>query len=155
MDEQTIIPRDDAGKVYIQNNTMVWEVDSKSMLEINIPAICIIGEYTTMHAVFRNDWFIVFVLNAEETFQISAYANGMQEVLQQLSQLLKAEIKPKLGSATNFKSNVVWPAEISGQQLYRLQVIESKTWFDRFRARLGFGDPVELVFSDSVKESLV
>ena len=155
MDNQTIVARDDAGKVYIQNNTLVWEVDSKNMLEIKIPAIRIIGEYTTMHAVFRNDWFMVFVLNAEETFQISAYAVGMQDALQQLSQLLNADVQPQLGSATNFKSNVIWPAEISGQELYRLQVIESKTCFDRFRARLGFGDPVELVFTDIVKETLI
>ena len=154
MESQTIIPRDDTGKVYIENNTLFWDVAEANLLKIDIDAVRVIGEYTTVHALFRNDWFIVFVLDHEKSFQISAYAQGMNEVLDKLSKSLNSSIKVQLALCTDFKSNVIWPQDLSGQELYELKIIESRSLFDRLRARLGFGDPVELVFRDSVKAAI-
>ncbi|HEX8547026.1 MAG TPA: hypothetical protein VF691_08710, partial [Cytophagaceae bacterium] len=139
MDDSAIIPRDDTGRVYLKENLLIWELSGSSLLEIDRSKIRLIGEYTTMHAVFRNDWFIVFLASGDEPLQVSAYANGMSEVLKELSVLLNANLNPKLTQATDFKSNVIWPAGLTGNALYELKIIESKSWFDRFRARLGFG----------------
>ena len=154
MNGQPIIPREDTGRVYITDDKLYWEVENTNLLEISIPAIRAIGEYTTMHARFRNEWFLVFVLDGGETSQISAYAEGMNDVISQLSAILSSELRPGLALATDFKSNVIWPPQLTGQELYELKIKEAKTWFDRFRARLGFGDPVELVLKNSVKELL-
>lgn len=154
MSGHPIIPRDDTGKVYIEDDTLHWDVDNNSLLAFKVSSIRVIGEYTTMHARFRNEWFVVFILEGEETFQVSAYARGMNEVLSELSEIFGHQIVPHLALATDFKSNVIWPPVLAGQGLYELRIVESKTWFDRIRARLGFGNPVELIFTDGVKKLL-
>lgn len=149
-----ITPRTDAGKTYIKDQKVFWEISEENILEINISAIRAIGEYTTMHALHRNEWFTVFALSENESFQISTYAAGMEDVLKQLSEVLNSPFEPKLASARDFQSNTLWPGSIAGNTFYELRIIEAKTLFDRFRARLGFGSPVELVFTDSVREVL-
>ena len=86
------------------------------------------------------------------TLQVSAYADGMQQVLTELSATFGTDINGKLAQETDFKSNVIFPSSLVGKELYELKVIESKTWFDRFRSRLGFGDPLELVLKQEVFE---
>lgn len=152
MSAQVIIPRRDSGEAYIKDQKIYWDFNNNNLLEVEISSICAIGEYTTMHALHRNEWYIVFVLPRNETLQVSAYAHGMQEVLTELSAMLGAEMIGKLAMASDFKSNVIFPQLLAGQELYELKVIESKTWFDRFRARLGFGYPLELVLREEVSK---
>ncbi|HEY1056373.1 MAG TPA: hypothetical protein VGE24_14600 [Emticicia sp.] len=152
MTAQAITPRQDSGKTYIRDQKIYWDFNGNNLLEIEIASICAIGEYTTVHALHRNEWFIVFVLSSTESLQVSMYADGMQKVLTELSLLFCTEIMGKLALETDFKSNVLFPSSLAGKELYELKVIESKTWFDRFRARLGFGYPVELVLRPEVSE---
>lgn len=152
MTSQPISPRQDSGKAYIKNQKIYWDFNDNNLLEVEIASICAIGEYTTVHALHRNEWFIVFVLQNGDNLQVSAYADGMQQVLTELSATFGTEIKGKLAQETDFKSNVIFPSSLVGKELYELKVIESKTWFDRFRSRLGFGDPLELVLKQEVSE---
>jgi|GEM_PF-1025786 len=147
---ESITPRNDAGKVYLNDQKIYWDYNNNNLLEIDISTIFAIGEYTTMHSFHRNEWFIVFALKNKESFQISAYAHGMEEVLTELSAILHTELNYKLALATDFQSNVIYPVQLLGQEFYELKIIESKTWFDRFRARLGFGNPIELVIRNEV-----
>ena len=149
-----ITPRPDAGRVYIENDKLYWDVNEQNLLAIEIASIQVIGEYTTIHALHINEWFFVFVLSSEETFQVSAYATGMNDVLSDLCSRLQAELHPKLAQDKDFKSNVIYPPALAGKEMYELRVIESKTWLDRFRARLGFGNPVDLVLRDEVLNSI-
>ncbi|HEY0055384.1 MAG TPA: hypothetical protein VGB63_08515 [Pedobacter sp.] len=144
--------RPDCGKVFIEQNHIIWEVDQKILIDLDISRIVTLGEYTTIHALHRNEWFIVFIYSEEETYQISAYAEGMQQALEKMSQFLSYEICVKLALKTDFCSNILWPQELAGSELYELRVIESKRFFDRFRARLGFGNPLELVLNSKLRE---
>lgn len=152
MTSQPISPRKDSGKAYIKNQRIYWDFNDSNLLEVEIASICAIGEYTTVHALHRNEWFIVFVLQNGDNLQVSAYADGMQQVLTELSATFGTDINGKLAQETDFKSNVIFPSNLVGKELYELKVIESKTWFDRFRSRLGFGDPLELVLKQEVSE---
>lgn len=152
MSTQVITPRNDAGRTYINNQKIYWDFNDNNLLEVEIASIFAIGEYTTVHALHRNEWFFVFILNKKESLQISAYALGMHEVLVELSEILGSEITGKLAMASDFKSNVIYPKQLAGKELYELRIIESKTWFDRFRARMGFGNPLELVLKEYVIE---
>ncbi len=152
MTSQPISPRQDSGKAYIKNQKIYWDFNDNNLLEVEIASICAIGEYTTVHALHRNEWFIVFVLQNGDNLQVSAYADGIQQVLTELSATFGTEIKGKLAQETDFKSNVIFPSSLVGKELYELKIIESKTWFDRFRSRLGFGDPLELVLKQEVSE---
>jgi hypothetical protein len=152
MTPQSISPRKDSGKTYIKDQKIYWDFNDNNLLEVEIASICAIGEYTTVHALHRNEWYIVFVLQNAEDLQVSAYADGMQEVLVQLSATFDTEINGKLAQETDFKSNIIFPSSLIGKELYELKVIESKTWFDRFRARLGFGEPLELILRQEVSE---
>lgn len=151
---EAISPRQDCGKVSINEDHITWEANAVPLLKIDISKIAALGEYTTVHALHRNEWFIVFIFDENETYQVSTYAEGMQEVLEKLSGLLNCEISPKLALESDFKSNILWPQELSGTQLYQLKVMEPKSFFDRFRARLGFGSPLELVLNEPLLESI-
>lgn len=146
--------REDSGRVKIENGEIYWKAEYTNLLKIPINRIRIIGEYTTIHALHKNEWFIVFVLDNEDMFQMSMYAMGMTDVLNELSQTFNTEFSPLLEDEREYKSNVIWPVPVAGQELYELKVKESRTFFDRFRARLGFGNPVELILTDKVKTIL-
>lgn len=146
--------REDSGRVKIENGEIYWKAEYTNLLKIPVNRIRIIGEYTTIHALHKNEWFVVFVLDNEDMFQMSMYAMGMMDLLTELSQTFNAEFSPLLGDEREYKSNTVWPPQIAGQELYELKVKESRTFFERFRARLGFGDPVELILTDKVKTVL-
>jgi hypothetical protein len=147
-----ISSRPDCGKVSIEENHIIWKIDKEILLDLDISRVIALGEYTTIHALHRNEWFIVFIYNEDETYQISAYAEGMQQALEKMSELLNYEISVQLALKTDFSSNVLWPPQLDGIELYELRVIESKTFFDRFRARLGFGNPLELVLNSKLRE---
>lgn len=146
--------RNDSGRVKIEEGFIFWKAESQNLLKVAVADIRIIGEYTTAHALHKNEWFVVFVFANEDMFQMSMYAQGMTEVLEELSQKLETEFTPLLENEREYKSNVIWPLEIAGQDLYELRIKESKTLFDRFRARLGFGNPIELILTDQVKATL-
>ncbi len=98
-----ISPRPDCGKVFIKGDRIIWEVDTVPLLEVNISKIAALGEYTTVHALHRNEWFIVFVFEEDKTYQISTYADGMQEVLEKLSELsISGESSCSFKRAANF-----------------------------------------------------
>ncbi len=147
-----ITSRPDCGKVSIEDNHIIWEVGKETLIDLDISRVVALGEYTTIHALHRNEWFIVFIYNEAETYQISAYAEGMQQALEKMSELFSYEISVQLALKTDFSSNVLWPKQVAGIELYELRVIESKTLFDRFRARLGFGNPLELVLNNKLLE---
>ena len=149
-----ISPRHDAGNVVLKEGLIYWNANGRTLLNVSVASITIIGEYTTVHALHKNEWFLVCVLKEGEMLQISMYADGMYEVLTQLSLAFESEFSPALEDARDFKSNVIWPLEYAGQELYELKVKESKSFFDRFRARLGFGDPVELVLRENLNTQL-
>lgn len=149
---ELITPRNDAGIVYIKDQKIHWDYNDNNLLEINISTIRAIGEYTTIHSFHRNEWFFVFALNNKENFQISAYATGMDNVLTELSSILNTELNYKLNLATDFQSNVIYPVQLWGKEFYELKIAESRTLFDRFRARLGFGSPIELIIRNEVMD---
>lgn len=150
----TINSRSDTGKVFLDDQKIRYVVNAVEVLQIDIAAIRVIGEYTTIHALHKNEWFLVLVLAGEEMFQISMYAEGMNEVLTHLSNTLHSDFALLLEDERAFKSNVIWPEKLAGKELYELKIIESKKWFDRFRVRMGFGNPVELVLRDEVRLEL-
>ena len=150
----TINSRSDTGKVFLEDQKIRYVVNAVEVLVIDLPAIRIIGEYTTIHALHKNEWFLVVVLEREEMFQISMYAEGMNEILTHLCATLNTDFTLLLEDERAFKSNVIWPEKLAGKDLYDLKIIESKKWFDRFRVRMGFGNPVELVLRDEVREGL-
>lgn len=151
MTEEIIKARTDSGIIYIKTQKIYWEYLSKNLLEIEIGDIKAIGEYTTPHALHKNEWFIVFILQSRE-FQISTYAKGMTEVLEQLSIHFNSRVFGRLGTAETFESNIIYPPELKGQNMYSIEIKKTKTWFDRFRGRLGFGYPMELVLTKELAD---
>ena len=118
MTSQPISPRQDSGKAYIKNQKIYWDFNDNNLLEVEIASICAIGEYTTVHALHRNEWFIVFVLQNGDNLQVSAYADGIQQVLTELSATCGTEIKGKLAQETDVKINVIFTSSLVGKELY-------------------------------------
>lgn len=85
---------------------------------LKISDIKIIGELTTSGGPISDDWFLVFVMNKETWYQISMYSENIKEVLKELSQLLKAEIFGTLFYSTSWKTNVIYPKDAQGKELF-------------------------------------
>lgn len=101
----------------INNETIRISIGSEFQV-LKISDIKIIGEITTSDGPYSDDWFLVFIINKETWYQISMYAENMQDSLQELSRILNAEIVGTLFYSTDWKTNVIYPKEFQGKELF-------------------------------------
>lgn len=101
----------------INNQIKLTAMDAKAV-SFNIYDIKIIGEQTTSNGPFTDDWYLLFILNKTDWYQIPMYAENMQDVLKELSGILKAEVIGTLFYATSWKTNVIYPKEFQGKDLF-------------------------------------
>ena len=86
-----------------------------------MPAVKVraIGEYTTATGPFLDDYFIVFVTDeSDRWYEASFYADDRDLFLSALSKLLGDEINPGLCNSTNWKTRVLWPKRLEGEELF-------------------------------------
>jgi hypothetical protein len=86
---------------------------------ILVSELVAIGEYTTDHGPFLDDWFLVFVVRGNVGWvEASMYAAGSMEARERLADVLGFLIASGLAAETNFASHILWPAELVGQPLF-------------------------------------
>ena len=105
-------------RIFITDNeTIRISIGSEFQL-LKISDIKVIGEMTKSDGPYTDDWFLIFIIDKETWYQISMYAENMQEVLKELSQLLNAEVIGTLFYSTSWKTNVIYPKEFQGKDLF-------------------------------------
>ncbi len=80
--------------------------------------VAVIGEFTTDHGPFVDDWFLVFVPRSSEWFEASMYSEGCEQARDRLSCALGVTLASGLAASTDFASRVIWPIELADRPLF-------------------------------------
>jgi len=84
-----------------------------------------------------DDWFIVFMTSEKDWTQISEYTPGMLKMLQELGTHLKAEVMGSLAYSTSWKTNIIWPQQVAGQEMWDAVSGVPTTLIGRLKKALG------------------
>jgi hypothetical protein len=143
-----------SGRTYIKDETIVWDSDEGLVSQIPIKDIKIIGEYTTSAGPMYDDWYFVFILHSDNIQQVSAYATGAHEMLGQLGHRLNFELAGQLANSADWKTNVLWPTSLRGQNLYTLTEKKPKGTWEKIKTKFGLNDNKEIELTDNLKKYL-
>lgn len=124
-------------KVSLTDTHVVLTQGNKEIVIIPVDDIKLIGEYTTANGPIVDDWFIVFMTSEKDWTQISEYTPGMLEMLQELGAHLKAEIIGSLAYSTSWKTNIIWPQQVAGQEMWDVISEVPTTLIGRLKKALG------------------
>ena len=73
----------------------------------------------------------------------------MQEMLQELGQLLGAQIVCSLFSSTRWKTSIIWPPSIAEMEMWDVHTKPPETLWQKLRATLGMGNDQTLVLTQA------
>lgn len=118
-------PRPD--KIRMEGGIIHYESPEYSW-ELPLSRLKLLGEYTNQNGPFADDWFLIFATHPEDSYHASVYAEGMTELLEQLSRKLGNPIDTTLVASTDFNSNVIWPEKLAGRDMFDF-VNEGRTGF--------------------------
>jgi hypothetical protein len=122
-------------------------------VQIPIKDIKIVGEFTTTAGPFQDDWFYVFILDKEDIREISAYAIGTEEVLKQVGQQINADIFGQLAASADWKTNILWPTILRGQELFKTTDKQQTNIWGKLKSKIGLADK-EVELTDDLKKYL-
>lgn len=105
-------------KISISDHIIIFESDEFSRWTLSIDTLKVIGEYTTQEGPFVEDHFLVFVDIENKLYEIPVAADGLTEVLNKISLLIKYELKISLYFSTEFKSRVIYPEILKDEDLF-------------------------------------
>jgi hypothetical protein len=127
----------DSGKIWIENGIIyyLWDM-MKTRWKIPINKIKIIAEYTNQDGPFFDDYFLVFAISSEEQLTASFYAEGRGAVLVELGKILNVELKFSLLNSADFKSCVMWPPDLSGEEFLEFYILPPKSFIGRITRKL-------------------
>jgi len=120
-----------SGKTFIKNEKIIWSYNGKTIVDIPINEIKIIGEYTTADGPFADDWFLVIYDHKSECFQISMYAENMQEMMRELGEIMQFELVGTLFASIDWESNILYPTKLHGQTLWNIVKMQPKSFFEK------------------------
>jgi hypothetical protein len=136
-------------RVHLENRHIVFVHGDEVLVRIPVDEIKLIGEYTTGNGPLIDDWFIVFMTSATDWKHISEYTPGMQKMLQELGQLLDAEIVGSLSWSTSWITNIIWPPSVAEVEMWDVRTQLPETLWQKLRARLGMGSDQTLVLTQA------
>ena len=151
-----------SGKVRLQDNKIFWDIADKDILQIDIPEICIIAEYTNSDGPWFDDWFIAFVDKKGHWQSIPMYADNIDNIIQFLTDKFDTEFKSNsLVNSTEWSSIIVYPTHLKGKTLFKLTPVdnykEPKTFLDRILYSIGLGKfdtTKNIELTDEIKSEL-
>ena len=127
---------------------LIWTAAAKD--------IVLMAEYTTNEGPYVDDYFLVFVTveNGTRYFATASfYSEGCDEVIKQLAEQWKTPIELGLANSTNWKSRVVWPSALAGQEYFEFVEIQPNTFMTKLR-KAAFGPVYEYFPCQSVRAFL-
>jgi hypothetical protein len=116
-------------------------------LKINVFDIKAIGEFTTADGPFIDDWFLTFITQTD-WIEIPMYTDGMTEFLTDLGNLLNSNLSAKLTNSTDWKTRVMYPIDFKEKELYEIENIEPKTFWERVKKLIGIQDTVRVLSTE-------
>jgi hypothetical protein len=86
--------------------------------ELPIDRVRVIGEATTDHGPFVDDYWLCFATSPKEWYEASFYAAGRDEFLKALSARFVVPIELRLVASTKYASRVLWPAILVDKPMF-------------------------------------
>ena len=136
-------------RVYLESRHIILVNSDEKIARIAVDEIKLIGEYTNAEGPFVDDWLIVFMTSPTDWKQISHYTPGVLEMLQELSQLLDAEIVGSLSWSTSWRTNIIWPPSVAGVEMWDVYTKVPETLWQKLKATLGMGSDETLVLTQA------
>jgi hypothetical protein len=106
-----------------RSGELVWEVP--------VSEVRVIGEYTTEGGPWADDWFVLLVGKDGNWFEAPADVHNLGVVLTGLGERLQAPIAVALANSTSFRSRILWPPSLQGQQLLDFRPRRFRNWLLR------------------------
>jgi hypothetical protein len=133
-----------SGKVRIVENKIYWDYFNKTILEIDVNNIVVIGEYTNTNGPWFDDWFITFVTKDGNWQSIPWYVENRDQLTHFLCNQFQSDLNVSfLTSSTIWDSVVRFPATLKGQKLFITTPSDKykvpKSLLDKIVSSIGFG----------------
>ena len=113
----------------------------------------ILGEYTNNDGPFLDDYFLVFVTRAGQSYRASFYCEGRDEFVEAFGTNFGASIVFALVGSTDFASSVLWPSELAGKPLYEFADVPPQGKVGKALHWLRFGSK-SVTYSEVVSAAL-
>ena len=140
---------DQHAKLEIVAETVLATWNGSPLWKLPIPALVLIGEYTTNEGPYKDNYFIEFVsVEDGEAFfsRVSCYAEGLEQAFSGLEKTLGQPLLLELYASTDWNSRVVWPPALSGKPF--LSPTQATSTFKAVMQRLGIRGPDQLVSAE-------
>jgi hypothetical protein len=138
------------GRLDFCDRIIRYRIDGATIWELPVSDIRVIGEVTTDHGPFVDDYSFCFATDGDSWFQGSFYAEGSDEFLKSLASVLGCELALRLVGSTDYDSNVLWPPHLAGTPMFSFEPVQPKTWIGRL---IGSSQNTQ-TFSPAVLEEL-
>ncbi|MBN4072053.1 hypothetical protein JYT83_01395 [bacterium AH-315-F18] len=107
-----------SGLLQVTSEHLNYSHGGEPVWNIPLDSIRLIGEYTTDHGPYLDDYFLIFASGSPPNYyEAPMYANS--EIYQELQAALHDPMKAHLLARTDFSSAVIWPPSLAGRDLFR------------------------------------
>ncbi|HPF39597.1 MAG TPA: hypothetical protein P5081_16725 [Phycisphaerae bacterium] len=106
-----------SGRLWLDGDVIRYETPVGDW-RIPLDAVRIIGELTSPHGPFADDYFFCFAEAAGGWYEASCYAEGRDAFLHALGERLGARLEPGLSGSTDFASRILWPEPLAGRPMF-------------------------------------
>lgn len=131
-----------SGIIKLTGNMVVFESAIFPSWQLSLSDIVCIGEYTNESGPYGDDYFLAFVTKeCDAWYEASIFAEGYDIFLGKISVALSEEIKPSLANSTSFKSRILWPKHLLGQEMFEFRYKGFCGWL-KLRSKQYFSESV-------------
>jgi len=81
----------------------------------------VLGEYTTSAGPYAEDHFIAIAVKKNELFEFPVGSPKCKEIISYVQSNVDGDVQLGLSNSTDFRSNILYPKELSGTQFFSVQ----------------------------------
>lgn len=138
-------------RLVIQDGKVVYMREAEAVWMLELDKIKFVGEYTTAGGPYVDDWFFVFADKVDDWWQASTLVIDHEQFWNELSKVIDSQVAPTLFYSTKWASNVMYPKQLEGQELFVVVPANAKPksfWQKLF----GSDNDKRLELTDNVKQ---
>jgi hypothetical protein len=111
--------REKSGALSFDGTVITYTSGCYGAFSVPLSELAVIGEYTNPNGPFLDDWFLVFVCRNDGTwYEASMYAEGIDTITQQLTEVFGSCPYIGLANSANYASRIKWPTALVGRPLF-------------------------------------
>lgn len=115
-----IRPMDKNIHIAVTDRHIVWSTGAEQLQKLDLDRVRVIAEYTTPYGPKQDDWFVKLIVSATESYELSMYDSQSETVQEEMRTHFGLSLITSLYGSTDWASQVMYPAEVAGQPLWRI-----------------------------------